>query len=59
MDYYKKQRLNNWMLGLLFVLGVILQFVGHRKEGYFPLGIQFISLAILLLVLYLYNKRHA
>ncbi|WP_399529911.1 DUF6903 family protein [uncultured Anaerococcus sp.] len=59
MDYYKKQKLANWALGLLFVLGVILQILGHRKEGYLPLLVQFISLAILLLVLYLYNKRHA
>lgn len=59
MDYYKKRKLNNIILFILFVIGVILQFVGHSKNGYTYLGIQFVSLAILLVVLYLYNKRYS
>ena len=59
MDYYKKQKANNIVLFLMFILGIILQFIGHSKAGYKALGIQFISLIILVLVLYLYNRRHA
>lgn len=59
MDYYKKQRVNNVILFLVFVLGIILQFIGHSKTGYKALGIQFVSLILLVLVLYLYNRRHA
>ncbi len=59
MDYYKKRKIDNLILLILFVVGVVLQFLGHRKAGYGPLLIQFLSLAILLLVLYLYNRRHA
>lgn len=58
MDYYKKEKLNNIVLFIIFVLGVILQFVGHRKAGYGPLLIQFVSLALMILVLFLYNRRH-
>ena len=59
MDYYKKRKIDNLILLILFVVGVVLQFLGHRKAGYGPLLIQFLSLAILLLVLYLYNRRPA
>ena len=59
MDYYKKQKVNNLILFLVFVVGIILQVVGHSKVGYGALGIQFISLILLILVLYLYNRRHA
>ena len=58
MDYYKKQKMNNLILFVTFVAGVILQFIGHSKTGYPALGLQFISLFMLLLVLYIYNKRH-
>lgn len=57
MDYYQKRKFNNIILFILFVIGVVLQFKGHSKSGYTYLGIQFVSLAILLVVLYLYNKR--
>ncbi|MDO4662661.1 MAG: hypothetical protein Q4B36_06060 [Tissierellia bacterium] len=57
MDYYKKRKVQIFCLFVLFVIGTILQIVGHKGEGYSYLGIQFISLVILLLVLYLYNKR--
>ena len=58
MDYYKKQKINNLILFVIFVVGVILQFVGHSQTGYPALGLQFLSLFMLLLVLYIYNKRH-
>ncbi|MDD7305037.1 MAG: hypothetical protein PUG67_00455 [Peptoniphilaceae bacterium] len=57
MDYYKKRKLSNLILFILFIIGVILQFVGHYKTGYKYLAIQFVSLAILLVVLYIYNRR--
>lgn len=58
MDYYKKEKINNLMLFAIFVLGIILQFKGHARTGYPALGLQFISLFLLLLVLYIYNKKH-
>lgn len=58
MDYYKKEKINNWILFVIFVVGIILQFVGHSRVGYPALGLQFISLFMLLLVLFIYNKRH-
>lgn len=57
MDYYKKRKAKNLILGLIFTLGVIFQFIGHARTGYSYLFIQIISLAMLLSVLYLYNKR--
>lgn len=58
MDYYKKKTLNNIFLLALVIIGIVLQFIGHKGEGYSFLFIQFVSLGIMLLVLYLYNKRH-
>lgn len=58
MDYYKKKKLANLILIALFIIGVVLQFVGHRIIGYTGLAIQFISLIILVVVLFLYNRRH-
>ncbi|MDD7463592.1 MAG: hypothetical protein SOW41_04735 [Anaerococcus sp.] len=57
MDYYKKRKLSNIFLLILFIIGVILQFVGHSNTGYKYLAIQLVSLVILLVVLYLYNRR--
>ncbi len=59
MDYYKKQKAQTFGMALLFLVGAILQFVGHNGEGYKYLFIQMISLVILLLVLFLYNKKHS
>lgn len=59
MDYYKKKKVANLILLILFIIGVILQFVGHSKAGYKYLIIQFVSLAILLVVLYMYNRRYS
>ncbi|WP_044565126.1 DUF6903 family protein [Anaerococcus provencensis] len=58
MDYYKKEKINNCILFVIFVVGIILQFVGHSRVGYPALGLQFISLFMLLLVLFIYNKSH-
>lgn len=57
MDIYKKKKLKNFGLFLIFVLGIVLQFEGKKIESVTGLVIQLISLAILLLVLYLYNRR--
>lgn len=58
MDIYKKKKIKNLLLALLFIIGVVLQINGHRREGYAGLITQVISLAILVLVLYLYNRRY-
>ncbi|MDY3005568.1 DUF6903 family protein [Anaerococcus porci] len=57
MDYYKKKKMANLILGLIFIIAVILQFIGHATTGYKYLFIQIISLGLLLLDLYLYNRR--
>lgn len=59
MDFYKKKTYANIILVILFVIGVILQVVGHRFRGYNGLFIQMGSLAILLSVLFIYNRRHS
>ena len=58
MDFYKKKVLANIVLALLFVVGLVLQFVGHNIDSYTGLAIQFISLIILVVVLFIYNRRH-
>lgn len=57
MDYYKKRRMANVILGIIFIIAVILQFIGHATTGYKYLFIQIVSLALLLVILYLYNRR--
>lgn len=57
MDYYKKRRMANLILGIIFIIAVILQFIGHATTGYKYLFIQIVSLALLLVILYLYNRR--
>lgn len=59
MDFYKKKTYANIILVILFIIGVILQVVGHRFRGYNGLIIQMGSLAILLSVLFIYNRRHS
>lgn len=58
MDYYGKKIANNLILGVLFVIGIILQFVGHSIESVIGLVIQIISLTVVLTVLFIYNKRY-
>lgn len=59
MDYYKKKKMANLVLAIVFVIAVILQFIGHATTGYKYLFIQMVSLGMLLLILYLYNKRYS
>lgn len=58
MDYYKKKIVNNIILFVLFLIGLGLQFYGQRIESYYGLAIQFVSLIILLVVLFIYNRRY-
>lgn len=57
MDYYKKKKIDNLILLVIFIVGIGLQFVGQSIESYVGLAIQLISLVLLLTVLFLYNKR--
>lgn len=58
MDYYKKKLVSNLILLAVFLVGLVLQFVGHRQESITGLAIQIGSLALILLVLFLYNRRY-
>ncbi len=58
MDFYTKKKLANIGLAVLFILGLILQFVGLGRTGYGGLALQFISLALLIVILCLYNRRY-
>lgn len=58
MNYYKKRIVRNLILALLFIIGVVLQFIGHSKESITGLIIQIISLTIILTVLFIYNRRY-
>lgn len=58
MDYYNKKIVRNLILALLFTIGVVLQFVGHSIESITGLVIQIVSLAIILTVLFIYNRRY-
>ena len=58
MDYYKKNMLKSIIMILVFLFGVILQFIGHAQESKIGLLIQIISLVIILTVLFVYNRRN-
>lgn len=58
MDYYKKNVLRNVILSLVFICGIVLQFVGHAIESKTGLLIQFVSLTVILTVLFIYNRRN-
>lgn len=58
MDYYKKSKVKNLILFVIFAIGVYLQFYGHSIESKTGLVIQFLSLVLILTVLFLYNRRH-
>lgn len=58
MDYYKKKKFKNLILLLIFLCGLYLQVLGHKIASYKGLLIQFLSLGLLILTLYLYNKRY-
>ncbi|MFL8906192.1 DUF6903 family protein [Helcococcus kunzii] len=58
MDYYKKIKARNIILTIIFLVGIVMQFIGHRIESTTGLFIQLASLAVLILVLLLYNRRY-
>ena len=58
MDFYAKKKLANLGLTVLFALGLILQFTGLGRTGYQGLALQFISLTLLIVVLWFYNRRY-
>lgn len=58
MDYYKKNIARNIILTIIFLVGIVMQFIGHRIESYTGLFVQVVSLAVLILVLFLYNRRY-
>lgn len=58
MDIYQKKKLKNVLLLIIFIIGIGLQIFGHRTEGIKGLMIQFISLVVLLTILYIYNKQY-
>ena len=58
MDFYKKKIVRNLILALLFIIGVVLQFLGHSIESITGLVIQIVSLSIILTVLFIYNRRY-
>lgn len=57
MDYYKKKVVKNIILAVIFVIGVVLQIVGQSIESYTGLAIQVVSLVLLLVTLFTYNRR--
>ena len=57
MDYYKKKIIRNVILAVIFVIGVILQIVGRSIESYTGLALQGVSLVLLLIALFTYNRR--
>lgn len=58
MKTEKEARTINLILGFVFIIAIVLQFIGHAKAAYQGLGIQAISLALLISVLAVYNHQH-
>ncbi|MDO4793114.1 MAG: hypothetical protein Q3993_02960 [Filifactor alocis] len=58
MDIYTKKKLKMLIMAVAFLAGVALQIAGQRREGYGGLLIQVLSLAILLIDLYIYNRQY-
>lgn len=54
----RKKYWKGLIYGLVFVAAVWLQFYGQRQEGYAGLAWQGLSLLLLLLELWLYNRRY-
>ena len=52
-----KDKLQNLSLILIFIISIILVFVGQKNIGYAGLGAQLLGLAGLISILYTYNKR--
>lgn len=58
VDIYTKKKLKMLIMAVAFLAGVALQIAGQRREGYGGLLIQVLSLAILLIDLYIYNRQY-
>lgn len=58
MDVYKKDRLKGIVMALAFIAAVLLQIYGQLNRGYTGLVIQLVSLSILLVLLYVYNRKY-
>ncbi|MFC4803670.1 DUF6903 family protein [Filifactor villosus] len=58
MDIYAKKKRKRILMALAFLVGVALQVAGQRREGYEGLLIQLLSLVILLVDLYIYNRQY-
>lgn len=50
-------RVQNIILALIFVVSIVLVFVGQKYIGYAGLGAELIGLVGVIAVLYTYNKR--
>lgn len=57
-DIYQKKTKRIILRIIVFIVGVILQIIGQGLNGYRGLGIQFVSLILLLLVLWDYNRSY-
>lgn len=57
MDVYKKDLFRKIIMTVGVVLGLYLQWIGRATSGTTGLAIQFVSLAILLNVLWIYNRK--
>lgn len=58
MSDLTKSRLKNLILGIVFIVALVMQFIGQRQDGYPALFLQLLSLVIMVLVLWIYNRRH-
>lgn len=57
MDMYKKDNIRRIVITIGTIVGLYLQWTGRKIPGLKGLGIQFISLAILLFSLWIYNRK--
>lgn len=59
MDWKKQEKLRVLLIGLFFVLGLILTFVGWKMTGkLLGLGIMCVGMILLLAALFVYNAPY-
>ena len=59
MDWKKQEKLRVLLIGLFFVLGLILTFVGWKMTGkLLGLGIMCVGMVFLLAALFIYNALY-
>ena len=59
MDWKKQEKLRALLIGLFFVLGLILTFVGWKMTGkLLGLGIMCVGMILLLAALFVYNAPY-